>query len=373
MSQENQAPSLPASNNTYNDEIDLFELWNGILQEKWTVIISFLAATLLALLYAFTATPVYKATAYFLPPSVEDVQEMNALNLVTGSDFYQPEEVYKNFIEHLRSRDVSQAIFNQFNLISLYQPDFEKKAKNEQDAIRNIAFETFSSDISVHTPKKNSTSNEVSIDLALKRSPQETADILNELVRLAQIKTAQQYLKDIQSELNIRKQRLHDRIASLRKIEKERRLDRIARLEEAANIARSLNLADPLSAGPQINVQGVANQGLPTYYLGYKLLEAELNALRKRENDDPFISQLRGLQQNLTELQELKLDVNKFAVVTVDQYAIPPASPAKPKKALIVAVGGVLGLMLGVFIALIRRAIKNHQNPVSISQVQLIT
>ena len=35
--------------------------------------------------------------------------------------------------------------------------------------------------------------------------------------------------------------------------------------------------------------------------------------------------------------------------------------PVKPKKALILALTGVLGLMLGVFIALIRRAVKNRR------------
>ncbi len=37
------------------------------------------------------------------------------------------------------------------------------------------------------------------------------------------------------------------------------------------------------------------------------------------------------------------------------------SEPIKPKKSLILAVAGVLGLMLGVFIALIRRAVKNRR------------
>ena len=37
----------------------------------------------------------------------------------------------------------------------------------------------------------------------------------------------------------------------------------------------------------------------------------------------------------------------------------------KPKKSLILAVAGVLGLMLGIFIALIRRAIKNRKDKLS--------
>jgi len=344
-----------------NDEIDLFELWNGLVQEKWTIVLSFVAAVILAGLYAFTATPVYKSTAYFLPPTVEDVQEMNALNLLTDKPFYQPPEVYENFIEHLKSRDVSQAIFNRFNLVELYVQELEQVDESQKVAVLNRAFDEFSKSIGVNLPKKNASGNQVSVDLSLERSPQETADILNALIVLAQEKTAHQYFKDIQSEMSIRQQRLHDQVASLRKIEKERRLDRVVQLQEAANIARSLDLKEPMQIGPEVKYQGVANQGLPLYYLGYQLLEAELSALKSRENDDPFIGELRGLQQKLSELQELKLDINKFGVVTVDQFALPAAKPIKPKKALILAVGGVLGLMLGVFVALIRRAVKNRK------------
>jgi len=46
--------------------------------------------------------------------------------------------------------------------------------------------------------------------------------------------------------------------------------------------------------------------------------------------------------------------------VTIDQAAI-YGDKIKPKKSLILAVAGVLGLMLGVFIALIRRAVKNRR------------
>ncbi|MEA3404304.1 MAG: GNVR domain-containing protein [Pseudomonadota bacterium] len=56
--------------------------------------------------------------------------------------------------------------------------------------------------------------------------------------------------------------------------------------------------------------------------------------------------------------------MNKFGVVTVDQPALPAVKPAKPKKALVLAVAGILGLMLGVFIAPIRRAVKNRQESI---------
>lgn len=349
-----------------NDEIDLFDLWNGLMEQKWLILAVTFASILMAAAYAFLVTPTYKSTAYFLPPSIEDIQEMNALNLLVDKKFFQEDEVYSDFLENLASRDVNFNTFKHFDLAALYEDEIETYQGVEKQARFNKAFEDFSKDITIRYPSVKQTTKEVSIALQLQLSPEKTAEVLNYLITIAKEKTVKQYYKDIQAELNIRQQRIKDQITSLRNIEKDRRLDRIVQLQEAADIAHALNLSEPMSTGPQVKVQGVANQGLPLYYLGYKLLEAELSALRKRENDDPFIGKLRGLQQNLAELESLKLDMNKFGVVTVDQLALPAAKPAKPKKALVLAVGGVLGLMLGVFIALIRRAVKNRKEAVNV-------
>ncbi|MEA1990358.1 MAG: Wzz/FepE/Etk N-terminal domain-containing protein [Pseudomonadota bacterium] len=349
-----------------SDEIDLFELWNGLMEQKWLIIVVTFASVVMAAAYAFMVTPTYKSTVYFLPPTVEDVQEMNSLNLLVDKKFYQEEEVYSDFLENLASRDVNLSAFKYFDLASLYEDEIEGYQGVEKQARFNKAFEEFSKDISIKYPSVKQTTEEVLVNLQLKVSAERTAEILNSLVSVAKEKTIKQYQKDIQAELHIRQQRIKDQITSLRNVEKDRRLDRIIQLQEAANIAHVLKLSEPMSAGPQVKVQGVANQGLPLYYLGYKLLEAELSALRNRENDDPFIGQLRGLQQNLAELESLKFDMNKFGVVTVDQLAIPAAKPAKPKKALVLAVAGVLGLMLGVFIALIRRAVNNRKAVINV-------
>ncbi len=50
------------------DEISLIELWN-VLAGRWRLIAATtLLATLIAIVYALTIPPLYKATAYFLPP-----------------------------------------------------------------------------------------------------------------------------------------------------------------------------------------------------------------------------------------------------------------------------------------------------------------
>jgi LPS O-antigen subunit length determinant protein (WzzB/FepE family) len=47
--------------------------------------------------------------------------------------------------------------------------------------------------------------------------------------------------------------------------------------------------------------------------------------------------------------------------VRLDQQALEPLSTVKPKKALIIALGAVGGLMLGVFVALLRNLLRPRQ------------
>lgn len=341
-----------------SDEIDLLELWNKLWSQKWLIVFITFSFIILSTLYAFLSTPSYKSGAYFLPPSPEGVQEMNVLNLMMDKKFISEEEVFQSFLDELASRGAQRAIFDKYQLADLYDEGINGKTGLEYQAALNTAFQKFTKYIQIKYPGKKDKTDAVSVFLTLEKEPDEVATILNDLVTNSQEKAVKQYYEKIVAEVQQRKSHLKDKITSLRVIEKDRRFDRIVRLEEAAKIARSLDISEPSAMGPRIEVEDVVSQGLPLYYLGYRLLEAELSILRQRENDDPFIVKLRGLQQSIAELEALKLRVDKFSVMTLDQEAIPASKPAKPKKLLIIAVGAVFGLFLGVMVALIRSAIR---------------
>ena len=73
------------SMNVNDDEIDLFELWNGLVAEKLTILAGFVITVLLATVYAFNVKPVYQSESYLLPPPMEKVLPMNELAIVLGS------------------------------------------------------------------------------------------------------------------------------------------------------------------------------------------------------------------------------------------------------------------------------------------------
>ncbi|MDT4871287.1 G-rich domain on putative tyrosine kinase [compost metagenome] len=57
-------------------------------------------------------------------------------------------------------------------------------------------------------------------------------------------------------------------------------------------------------------------------------------------------------------MRNLNFDVADLKLVSIDQVAVDPLKPIKPKKALILALGVVLGGMLGLFIALLRNMLR---------------
>jgi len=193
---------------------------------------------------------------------------------------------------------------------------------------------------------------------------------------------------------------LQDELRALRTQLKTRRENRIAQLGEAIRIADALGIRKPTTPSAlgqdQRSAQGntvrteVNNQQIPLYFMGTEALEAErktlqqrksddfteprigeilkelqllennrqIEVLKLRENEDLFLTDLAKLREEESRLRNLKVDFDTLQLVTIDQRAVEPSKPIKPKKALILALGLVLGGMLGVFIALVRGMVR---------------
>ncbi|MHC5347853.1 GNVR domain-containing protein [Metapseudomonas furukawaii] len=96
-----------------------------------------------------------------------------------------------------------------------------------------------------------------------------------------------------------------------------------------------------------------------TYMRGAKALRAELNGLEERASDDPFIPELRNLEEEYDRYTSMQADPGKVAVFWQDGETEIPDEPIKPKRVLSLALGIVLGGMFGLFIALIRLMLNN--------------
>lgn len=193
----------------------------------------------------------------------------------------------------------------------------------------------------------------------------------------------------------LKRAQLQDELSALRAELKTRRTNRIQQLSEAISIAESLGIRTPTSpsamtqsaqGGTQVIRTEVTNQETPLYFMGSEALAAERDALAERQSDDfiePRIAELQSelamlehnreveilqqreeedlyladlaiLREEAARLKGVKLDTERLRLVRLDQPALQSLSPIKPKKAMIIALGLILGGMLGIFVALVR-------------------
>lgn len=196
---------------------------------------------------------------------------------------------------------------------------------------------------------------------------------------------------------------LQDELKALRGELRAQRINRITQLDEAIAIAKSLGITkptNPTSLGNTGEALGQGNvfrtevisQQFPLHFMGTEALEAErsillkrrsddhtdpkiatiqsklemlehnrkIEIMQKRQNEDLFLTQLAEMREEAARLKSIKLDLDNFNLVRIDQPAIMPLRPIKPKKLMILAIGVVLGGMLGVFAALVRTMITSR-------------
>lgn len=413
-----------------DDEIDLFELAQSIWQERILVVIVTAAVTVLALIYALVATPVYQTASILKPAKIKDLDQLNSLDVYSLS----PDEALKRVGAALESYEVRFDYFK--NNKELFEPVILEGRSLEQnfERINRESFKVLKPD---PDPKKANTFSSY-VGLQLEYSKQlDGPSIVNGLIRYAtdvererltqdltvvidnKLDTINRRLEVLRAGYNAEKDakvallsekdtlkrlQLQDELEALRLALKTRRENRIMQLDEAITIASSLGIKKPTtpsSMGEGTRVSGsvikteVNNQNIPLYFMGTEALEAEkqnllsrenddftsgriveiaqelkllehnrqVEILKSRENEDLFLAELAEQYKEISRLKGLKVNMDNLKMVSVDQFAVQPASPIKPKKTMIVAVGVVLGGMLGLFAALLRSAIRKRMQP----------
>ncbi|MGM3388279.1 chain-length determining protein [Stutzerimonas stutzeri] len=356
---------------TRDGEIDLVELAKALWSQKLIIASATIAGAVIALAYAFFSSPVYQAKATVLPPLLSDIAAYNAGRLessfyASGDDDksgranqaplkpFTVEDVYAVFTRNLRSQSLRRGVFN-----DLYLPTLTEA---ERSGARDQLWAKFNELITITAPdKQRDELLEVSVE-------QNTAELAaawtNELINRASAASERDMQRNVASELSARIHSVERRIASLRSTAQQRREDRIAILKEALVVAREVGMTSPqVTAGHTASSDELSAfvDGSLTYMRGAKAIESEMKVLEARQSDDPFIPELRSLQEQLAFLKTVDVAPENVSVFTLDSAAEVPETPIKPKKVLIIALGIVLGGMLGVFVALVRVLVRREK------------
>ncbi|WHI52428.1 Wzz/FepE/Etk N-terminal domain-containing protein [Microbulbifer sp. MLAF003] len=341
MSNANNLRGIPGG-----DEIDLIALVQGLWAQKWMIALVTLVVTLGAALYAFLSKPVYEARIGLLPPTLSDIADFNlARGSKSGLKPFTVNEIFSEFTSNLQSEKSRRQFFEE-----VYMPSLDS---DQRLGSRDRLYEKFAEVLRVKPPTKRQPAYLIIVE---SHDAAESAEWARQYLDQVTRRTLANVLNHTQRESEVRIQQLQQELKTLREFAKIRKNDRLSKLREALAVASKVGLGSPpVLSGQAAEQLSAFMSGNLMYMRGTKAINAEIEALESRTSDDPFIPSLRFVEEQLSLLKGVQsISGKELAVSRPDGVVKVPDAPIKPRKALILALGIILGGMLGLFIALVR-------------------
>jgi chain length determinant protein (polysaccharide antigen chain regulator) len=368
--------SMAQQQSSNDDEIDLFDLIDDIWNQKIWIFTGLFVTIILAGLYLFNATPVYQVEAKIKLATANDLIEFARPQLQASGGVlkedgttlqkYSPpifemtvESAFSSATAALLSTDYRKAFYEvKLDEIKAIQDGYNENLTLEQN------FRNFSDQFSVETSGSKDT--ELFVQINLKSSDAIFATkLLNEFVEYSLSRRLRDSYNTMTSKVNGRIEALNYEVNIIRKEYFGNKVRRILELKEATGIAIAVGQEEPVYR----NMDLVGGQEPPLYMLGSKAIRAEIKALESRTllakdlplREDHFIENLPTLLLEIESLQTLEIDFSKIRLARIDEVAVVPVNPIKPRKLLIMALALVGGLFAGLFMALIVAAYGKHK------------
>lgn len=346
------------------DEIDIFELV-GDIKDQWRWLLAGIVGVFaLAVLYVSIAQPVYQVESVLKEVSEVELMQLNQPRLrsvllgrdtqgVTKEDVYiSSVSAFKSARTVLRSHKTLQLFYDRLVEMNKTSVILNNELSQEQNFLKFITLFKFID------PGVKETDRYLKITF---ESPdaEVAVQILNDYVSFAldlQRQEAKASVADLIGEQLAQWRFDVEQLRLQYSAEKQRRL---LVLKEASDIAFAINQQQPIYSADRVAV-GVEP---PLYMMGEKALRAEVRQLlaRPEYGEDEYIKGVPELLWKITEVEKLQIQWDKVQFMDVDRLAITPTQPLKPRKLLILAIGIVVGGMIGVVAALIVAASRRRQ------------
>ncbi|MEE1922824.1 Wzz/FepE/Etk N-terminal domain-containing protein [Pseudomonas sp. 148P] len=321
-----------------------------VLGVLWRSKFSILAFTLFGLLcsavYLFFDRPLYEARVFVLPPTQNGIAELNfGRTREAELSPYSVKDVYDVFLRNLQAESLRREFFSRYYLPSL--GDSEKKVTLDE------LYSEFSENLKVTSDAKISPDG---YSLVVRgREPAKLAEWAGIYMQSAEEAARKEVVKNASREAEVRARNLNQQIVALRERGQKAREDLVLQLQEALKIAQTIGLENPPILSGGLGGEVSANMGGQlTYMRGARALRAEIDNLQQRQSDDPFIPELRALQVKYSLFRSIEIVPENVSVYRLDGPIETPDTPLKVRFGLILAIGVLLGGVLGVIFVLAR-------------------
>jgi len=355
----------PADLTTFHrreDEISLGDLVGTLIRRRRLVLFGFLSCLALAIAYLLIATPRYEIDIHVDRPFDSEIVALNlGRTAATGLPAYNTEQVFGYFLRELRSDRAFQNFFR-----NIYLPSLDDARRDRPEA---RLYKEARKLLEIRPPDAKAKGRGLYTVRVAADDPEKANVWLERFLETVAHDATSTLMQDARSGIEVAIRNAERDVAELRLIAAKKRADRARQLGEALVVATAINLREPqmtLARPPASDSVSAFVDGSTLYARGMKSLSAELEVLKNRESDGPFIAGLRDTESRLRMWQSaLEYDPKSFRIFRIDGEVIVPVDPVKPKKELVLALAAMLGLVSGVMMALIAEALSTKR-PVGI-------
>ncbi|EIF2259266.1 TPA: LPS O-antigen chain length determinant protein WzzB [Vibrio cholerae] len=358
-----QPPQYPNYSYPANDEIDLKELFAALWKGKWLIIVTTLLLSVFAIGYALTSQEWWSAKATVSKPQLQnitayqqavkryqplfDVYQEDGTIIVSNAldSLIDPKLIFQHFIQTFNANGTKRR-FMQTNSTFLTLQKQMLAQTNDPEVIQKL-YEEWLDRIQTSPVDKNTndtfTLSFQSVDKA------SSLTLLNEYIQFVNKTLNQQLYDDLISTLASKYGELTQQEKNLLQQAQLRLQVELERTQYALTIAEAADIQKP--------VHNLGEQEIFAINIGSRALKAKVDALKSIKDLSVFEPRLAILRSKLSQFDletlsaETKWSVNGFYYLDQPEQ---PITRDKPKRALIMVLGGMLGGMLGVAMVLVR-------------------
>lgn len=330
-----------------DDEISLVDLYRILARNKTTLFGTWVLFVLSSVVYILTANNVYESSALLFPPNKE---ELIITNTATPElEQHTPDNVFSRFKTEF--------------ILDKYWTTFVKQHKDYfPDKNTSTTAQVY------NNPFKLEKRKDISIDhtrLVYHSGDHANANkILSDYIEYVKNQLVAAVIKQNKKRLEQTIKNTQEKIENLRQLENIKVKDEMARLNSALEMARKLKITENVfqKNSKNTSLTVITDSNIPLYMRGVPVLEAELDALKSRKSNDPYIDKLRELQTKIDRLGKVQFTPEKFSPFTLVDSVQMSEHPVKPKRNLILALALVSGGFLGVFAVFFFEFIQKARN-----------
>ncbi|GHX69619.1 LPS chain length-determining protein [Vibrio cholerae] len=365
-----QPPQYPHYAYPANDEIDLKELFAALWQGKWLIIMTTLLFSVAAIGYALNAQEWWSAKATVSQPQLQgiasyqqavkryqplfDVYQEDGTIIVSNTldSLIDPKLIFQHFIQTFNANGTKRR-FMQTNPTFLTLQKQMQDQTNDPEVMQKLYEEWFERIQASAVDKKANDIFTLSFQSVDKAS---SLTLLNDYIQFVNQTLNQQLNANLISILMAKYGELAQQEKNLLQQAQLRLHVELERTQYALTIAEAADIKQP--------VQNLGEQELFAINIGSRALKAKVDALKSIKDLSVFEPRLAILQSKLSQFDletlsaEAKWSVNGFYYLDQPEQ---PLTRYKPKRALIVVLGALLGGMLGVAMVLVRFAFRREE------------